>query len=145
MQLPTMLRSARFQGLSAPRKLTHLWGASLHLAIGMTLVTFGRDRSSLTIRRMGQVPSNLISRPPAIRYGARIARICSIPLLVLVFTGWIPDQYLDFGSKGPWPWGALIGFSLLAVALVGLFRPVVETLRGDIEKSRMINAKTKLR
>jgi hypothetical protein len=86
-----------------------------------------------------------IRRLTAIRYGVRIARICSIPVLVLAFTGWIPDQYLDVGPKGPWPWGALIGFSLIAVALVGLVRPVVETLRGDIEKSRVSSAKGKLR
>lgn len=66
----------------------------------------------------------------------RIARICSIPLLVLAFTGWIPDKYFEVGPKGPWPWGALIGLTLIAVALVGLARPVAETLRGEIEKSR---------
>lgn len=64
---------------------------------------------------------------------------------MLALTGWIPDQYLEFGSKEPWPWGALIGFSLLAVALIGLFRPVGETLRGEIEKPGKGNVKTTLR
>ena len=57
----------------------------------------------------------------------------SIPLLVLAFTGWIPDQY---GPQGSWPWSAMVGFSLIAVAILGLFRPVVETLRSEVGKSR---------
>ena len=93
---------------------------------------------------MGQILPASTSSSIGIRYGVRIARICSIPLLVLAFTGWIPDRYLELGSKGPWPWGALIGFSLLAIALLGLFRPVVETLRGDVEQSRMSSAETKV-
>ena len=67
------------------------------------------------------------------KYGISTARICSIPLLVLALTGWIPAQY---DPKMAWPWSAIAGFSLIAIALIGLFRPVMQTLCGEVEESR---------
>jgi hypothetical protein len=84
------------------------------------------------IRRWGAVLQATVPRRTVAKYSVRTARICSIPLLVLAFTGWIPDRYAPQRS---WSWSATTGFSLIAVAVIGLFRPVVETLRGEIEKS----------
>jgi hypothetical protein len=47
----------------------------------------------------------------------------ALPFLVVSLTGWIPDKDLEFGPKGPWPWGAVIGLFLIVVALVGLILP----------------------
>lgn len=65
-------------------------------------------------------------------YATRTVRICSIPLLVLALTGWIPAQY---DSTMAWPWVAIAGFSLMLIALIGLFRPIMETLCVEVEKS----------
>ena len=47
----------------------------------------------------------------------------ALPLLVVGLTGWIPNKDLEVGSKGPWPWGAIIGVSFIGVGLVGLLLP----------------------
>jgi hypothetical protein len=47
------------------------------------------------------------------RTRARLARILALPAVVMGVTGWIPNKVLDIGPKGPWPWGALLGISLI--------------------------------
>jgi len=46
-----------------------------------------------------------------------------LPLLVVVFTGWIPNEQLELGSKNPWPWGPVMGICLIVVGLLGLLFP----------------------
>jgi hypothetical protein len=55
--------------------------------------------------------------------GATTARILAVPLLVFSLTGWIPNKELDLEPKGPWPWGAIVGVSLIVVAIVGMLFP----------------------
>jgi hypothetical protein len=52
-----------------------------------------------------------------------MARISALPLLVVSFTGWIPNKDLEVGPKGPWPWGAIVGLFFIGVGFLGLLRP----------------------
>jgi hypothetical protein len=52
-----------------------------------------------------------------------MARILAVPLLVVSLSGWIPSNNLDLEPKGPWPWGAILGLTLIGVGLVGIFLP----------------------
>jgi len=65
-----------------------------------------------------------------------MARISALPLLVVSLTGWIPDNELELGPKGPWPWGALIGLSFIVVGLLGLLLPreTISKSPSDAEK-----------
>ena len=62
------------------------------------------------------------------RIRARLARILALPAVVIGVTGWIPNKVLDIGPKGPWPWGALLGVSLILTSLLGLIGPCYEAL-----------------
>jgi hypothetical protein len=53
--------------------------------------------------------------------GATVVRILALPLLLIGFTGWIPNEGLKFEAKGPWPWGAIISLILIIGSLVGIF------------------------
>jgi len=59
-----------------------------------------------------------------------MARIAALPLLVVGLTGWIPNKELALGSKGPWPWSALIGLSFGVVGLLGLLLPCGKQFRN---------------
>jgi uncharacterized membrane protein HdeD (DUF308 family) len=52
-----------------------------------------------------------------------MARIWTLPLLVVSLTGWIPNKELEWGSKEPWPWGAIVGLFLIVIGLLGLLLP----------------------
>src|SRR5215467_7540465 len=54
------------------------------------------------------------------RSGGTIARTSALPLFLMGATGWIPNAQLDFLPKGPWPWGAIVGLSLIVVGVVGV-------------------------
>lgn len=70
-------------------------------------------------------------RPSWSRFGTAIARMFALPLFLIVSTGWLPNKYLDLPPKGPWPWAAIIGVSLIFLSLAGFLFPVV-TLRTQI-------------
>lgn len=72
---------------------------------------------------MGRIRSIRFRSSWFIRSGPKIVRISALPFLVVSLTGWIPNKDLEFGPKGPWPWGALLGLLLIVVGLVGLFLP----------------------
>jgi hypothetical protein len=62
------------------------------------------------------------------RIGTRLARILALPAVVIGVTGWIPNNVLDIAPTKPWPWGALLGVSLILTSLFGLVRPCWEAL-----------------
>lgn len=66
---------------------------------------------------------------------ATLARILVLPVVLIGITGWIPNKVLDIGPKGPWPWGALLGVSLILTSLLGLFRPCCEALSSQARPS----------
>ena len=83
------------------------------------------------ISRLGGLPT--IPKRAMSRFAISMVRIGSVPLLVVALTGWIPAQY---DLKMAWPWSAIAGFSSIATAVIGLFRPVMQTLCAEVEKSR---------
>lgn len=62
-----------------------------------------------------------------------MARIFALPLFLMVSTGWLPNKYLDLPPKGPWPWTAIIGLSLIFLSLAGLLFPVA-AIEGTTEQ-----------
>jgi len=73
----------------------------------------------ITIRRVEQAEAMLF-RGVWLRSGVTFARISALPLFLLGSTGWVPNEMLDVPPKGPWPWGAIVGLSIILVALYGL-------------------------
>jgi hypothetical protein len=65
------------------------------------------------------------------------ARILALPTLVIGVTGWIPNKVLDIGPKGPWPWGALLGISLILTSLLGLVRPCYDALASQAVRTQL--------
>jgi len=89
--------------------------------------------SPATINYMNPVSRVELKQNCFARVRASWARILALPTLVIGVTGWIPNKVLDIGPKGPWPWGALLGVSLILTSLLGLFRPCWEALSRQAE------------
>jgi hypothetical protein len=70
------------------------------------------------------------------RTRTRLARILALPTFVMGVMGWIPNKVLDIGPKGPWPWGALLGISLILTSLLGLVRPCCEALSSQAVRTQ---------
>lgn len=70
------------------------------------------------------------------RTRVRLARTLALPTVVMGVIGWIPNKVLDIGPKGPWPWGALLGISLILTSLLGLVRPCCEALSSQAVRAQ---------